>query len=282
MVDANGAAPHRGPSPRRWCREPLLHFALLAGLLFAADRLLPGDARETILISDATVHHLVRQAEEAELRPLSLAERDEVVRAFVEEEILYREAYRRGLDRGDSMMRRNLILKMRGLLADETRRPDGAELREYFAANQDRYARPPSFDLEHLYFSDPADPPADLADRLDAGAAPMPVGEIFRELETTLASFTQQDVGALFGADVAKIAAGIEEGRWSGPIASPHGVHFIRVSARRPGGEVAFEDVARFLEADWALEQAQRKVEAEVKRLRAAHYEVVFEPGTHD
>ena len=107
----------------RWLREPLLHFAVLAGLLFVIDYWASERQRDEIVVSQQTIDYLIKQREDLELRQLAAEERQDTIDQFIEDEILYAEAYKRGLDRGDSRMRRNLILKMRGLLAGEISEP---------------------------------------------------------------------------------------------------------------------------------------------------------------
>ena len=97
----------------RLLREPMLHFFALAALLFVLEAYFSAGQKTRIVVDQVTADYLIRQREDLELRVLDEAERASVVDAYVEDEILYREAYRRGLDQGDSRMRRNLILKMR-------------------------------------------------------------------------------------------------------------------------------------------------------------------------
>lgn len=109
---------------RRILYEPLFHFLILAGLLFFVDALLSVDTKEQILVDRQTAQYVIKLREELELRPLSPEEKQAVVENYVADEILYRESYKRGLDKSDTRMRRNLILKMRGLITDEVKTPD--------------------------------------------------------------------------------------------------------------------------------------------------------------
>ena len=97
-------------------KEPLFHFLLLAALLFVLEHVFSSTQKEKIIVDQQTAEYLVKQREDLQLRKLSPAEREVTINSFVEDEILYNEAYKRGLDKSDSRMRRNMILKMRGLL----------------------------------------------------------------------------------------------------------------------------------------------------------------------
>lgn len=88
--------------------EPLVHFLALAALLFVLDQVFSSTQKEKIIVDEQTADFLIKQREDLELRKLTPEERQETIAAFIEDEILYREAYKRGLDKGDTRMRRNL------------------------------------------------------------------------------------------------------------------------------------------------------------------------------
>ena len=150
------------PLVKSFFGEPLVHFLILAGFLFALEHVWSSKQKEKIVVDQQTVEFLINQREELELRQLSTEERRQVINTFIEEEILYREAYKRGLDKGDSRMRRNLILKMRGLLMGEIQRPTETELKEYFEIHRHQYRRPATLSLEHVFFRDSSKVPKGL------------------------------------------------------------------------------------------------------------------------
>lgn len=144
--------PSRGraaPLLRRWLGEPLLHFLLAGLLLFAAYGVLNPRA-ESALASRRI------ELTEGDLRQMSLAwlaqgrpaptpeQLQSLVESRVREEILYREALARGLDRRDSVVARRLLRNMRFLRdeesAPEPSRADEAErlLREARALGMER------------------------------------------------------------------------------------------------------------------------------------------------
>ena len=63
-------------------------------------------------------------------------------KSAIDDEVLLREAYRRGLDR-DAVVRQHLVQKMRYILGEDEATPTEAELRAYLAANRERYRSPP-------------------------------------------------------------------------------------------------------------------------------------------
>lgn len=81
-------------------REPLVHFLGLAALLFVANAVFSGEDREVITVDVATQEYLVQQRQDLLLRDMTDEEKAAVVESFIEEEILVREARKRGLENG--------------------------------------------------------------------------------------------------------------------------------------------------------------------------------------
>ena len=258
----------------RWLREPLLHFAVLAGLLFVIDYWASERQRDEIVVSQQTIDYLIKQREDLELRQLAAEERQDTIDQFIEDEILYAEAYKRGLDRGDSRMRRNLILKMRGLLAGEISEPTSAQLRTWYEQNPDRFTIPETWSVEQVFFSDPESVPEALLEQLNTGLAPTTVGETRLDVPRRLREVSQGQLVGILGPDGTKRLLGTEAGAWVGPIDSTLGVHFVRVTGYRQAFRQPYEIVARYLGGEWMLEQTRRRVEQEVEMLRT-NYKIV-------
>ncbi len=248
--------------------EPLVHFLVLAALLFLLEAVFSGVRKETIVVDQQTIDYLIQQREELQLREVDPDERRETIATFVEEEILYREAYRRGLDKGDSRMRRNLILKMRGLLVGDVAAPTEEELRTFFEENRERFASPATWSLEQVYLSDPRQVPPGLREALRAGLDPKSVGESLLSVGNKLPRRSQREIAGTFGAEVARAILALEDDQWQGPFESPRGVHFIRVVGREPVREASFESVMSYVEGEWVLAQSRKAIVQEIDRLR--------------
>lgn len=261
-----------------WLREPVLHFAVLAALLFVLDYFARQAQKEQIVVSRETAEFLIQQREDLELRELSPEERRETIDSFVEDEILYNEAYKRGLDRGDSRMRRNMILKMRGLLGGEVGEPTDEELREWYEQNRERFVRPPTLSLEQVFFGDPQAIPAGLPESLNAGLDPSTIGEDRFETPRNLVQVFQRELVGRFGPDAAGAILALDDDRWHGSFESPLGIHFVRVTGREPAMDPPYERVKPYLAGEWTLAQTRARIEREVESLRD-DYEIVIEGG---
>jgi hypothetical protein len=275
------AAEARAPAARRhrlWAflrGEPLVHFALLGALLFAASALWQRERPETIVIDRATVDALVEQQGQILGRPPSAEERALLVQGLVDDAVLLREAYRRGLEQ-DAVVERHLVQKMRFVLGEEIAEPTEAELREHFAATAERYRNPPTVSLDQVFYADPAAVPDGLLERLRAGADFRSLGDRLFMLGHRLARYSAADLADLFGDELARRVFELPAGVWQGPFESPEGAHFIRVAEHQPASVPAFEEVRDWVREDWRHARQQALVADQLGALRG-RYRIVVE-----
>ncbi|MFC1665113.1 peptidyl-prolyl cis-trans isomerase [Pseudomonadota bacterium] len=266
------------PLTHQILREPLIHFLLIAILLFLIDSSFSSIRSENIVVDKQTAKYLIEQRENLELRPLTLEEKQETIDSFVDDEILYAEAYRRGLDRGDSRMRRNLILKMRGLLTDEVGPPTETQLREYFESRRTEYMYPANWSIQQVIYNGPSQIPDALLEKLNSGLDASALGEYRPGMGRTIKRMSKKDIAANFGPKAALFILNINDDRWHGPVESIHGIHFIRIISRVPARDADFEHIRNYLKTDWMLAQSRLIVQQETKRLRK-NYNIVVETG---
>jgi peptidyl-prolyl cis-trans isomerase C len=270
-------------------REPLFHFLLLGALIFAVSawRERGRPAENTVArieITAGTVGWLRegftrqwhRAPDDAELRGL-LAD-------HIREEVLYREALALGLDRDDTIVRRRMAQKMEFLTQDIVAvvEPEDAALRKFFEGNAMRYAKAARVSFRHVYFSKErrggrleADARAAL-EALAKGASEETIGDPYlRELEFTHAG--AEDIAAALGAEFAGRVLAFPAGEWRGPVASPYGVHLVRVSERAEPQPVAFEAVREAVVRDLADERRRTANREFVERLKERYQIIVDE-----
>ena len=248
-------------------REPLVHFFLLATLLFAADYYWWAKQKEKIIVDQRTAEFLVKQREDIALRELSPQERRQVIESYVEDEILYREAYKRGMDKGDTRMRRNMILKMRGLLVGEVREPSEQQLRAFFDENTDRYRRLATITVEHFYYADPTEVPEGVLEQLQVAVSSDGFGEVLLGYDTMLRDLSNRDLSGIFGPDTARRILELGDNDWHGPFDFPRGVVFVRVVDRQAAKPARSDYVWQYIADDWRLAKSRQAIEAEVERL---------------
>jgi parvulin-like peptidyl-prolyl isomerase len=248
-------------------REPLVHFAVAGGLLFAAYAVVnrgvsaAGATDRTIRITERELTWLTETSARSSQRALEQSELPGLVADYLREELLAREARALELDRDDTVVRRRLAQKMNFILEDTARlaSPTDADLRARFQAGQARFQTTPRSSFEHVYFS--ADKRGDraVADAREAlarlrqggpDAVPAAMGDASL-LPATLSDADERAITTQFGAEFARAVAALEPGAWNGPVASEFGQHLVRVTARDAGRPRSFDEARAELVDDW-------------------------------
>ena len=204
------------------------------------DLLMPPE-QEPLVIDRASIDALMNDQTALLGRPLTEEERSSVVERAIDDAVLLREAYKRGLDR-DAVVERHLVQKMRFVLGEEVPEPSAVELRAYLAANRERYRGPPTVTLDHVFYADPAGVPGELLARLQNGRSIDGLGDPLSMLGDALPRYTVRDLMGLVG-PVARRVFESPVGEWQGPARSERGVHFMRVAAHHPPSMPSFEEL---------------------------------------
>lgn len=257
-------------------REPLVHIALLGAGLFLLDSLATSTSKPEIYVSTSTQNFIVKGREDLLLRTLSNTEREEMIEQYIADEILYNEAYQRGLDRGDTRMRRSLIFKMRGLLAGEIGEPTEKDLRSWFEENTQQYMTAEAWTFQQIYFRNQAAIPDNILEELKTGGEEI-YGDTHFQLRREMTELTAADLSLKFGPNASRQIIAIDDSNWHGPITSKLGFHFVRLVGRIPPEPLSFDAMKPYLAGDWRLAMVAQRVDAEVSALRS-EYDIVIEP----
>jgi parvulin-like peptidyl-prolyl isomerase len=238
---------------KRWLREPLLHFLLAGGLLFAAYAWLdPGNDSppRVVHITAAKVTWLEETWQKQWLRPPSESELRGLVRDYLEEELLAREAKELGLDEDDTIVRRRLAQKMAFLVEDTARlvEPSQDALRQLYDGDPSRYQVPARVSFRQLYFKSEAAAQRALEgletrDAADLGDASL--------LERDYSQADEQTVASVLGPELAARILGLAPGRWHGPVASSYGFHLVWVDAQQRAEARPFDQVRAQVLDEW-------------------------------
>jgi hypothetical protein len=258
-------------------REPLVHFLGLAALLFVANAVFSGDDREVITVDVATQEYLVQQRQDLLLRDMTAEEKAEVVESFIEEEILVREARKRGFE-NSSRIRALLIQNMRFFMINDIPDPTEEQLRAFFDESSERFEIEPTITYEHVFFSDPETVPANTLEVLRAGVDYRSIGDT-NTFTAKLARASERQIVATFGREQAPGILGIDDDQWHGPFTSANGVHFVRVSERHPGMRPDFEAAQNWLKQKWLMAKSREVVERELAVMSENYRIEVLQPG---
>jgi hypothetical protein len=249
----------------RAAKSRALHFLVLGGALYALTPKRDDPYKVAIASRELDALHAA-QASRAGV-PLSKREIDEVDERAIEDAVLYREALRYGLDRGDNVVRQHLVQKMLLLaedMAGATRAPTDEDLRAYYAATQARWTRGEKVHFVHVF-----------AARHDAIAALAPVARASRETPPMVGdafpssrdvTATREGVLAVYGDPFAQAVFAQEQDAWGDPIESKFGWHLVKVLGREAGRPASFEEVRGELALEWAVDRRHKAIAAFLTR----------------
>lgn len=255
---------------RATLREPLTHFALVGGLLFAAwsyynpDDALDADSRIITVDREQLLTFLqYRNAAfepgyfEAQYEAMSDEQRAQLARNFVREEAMVREAKALALDENDYVIRRRLIQKIEYLVSDVDLTPDPPSeeaLRAYYDSHRGDFRQDAEFTFTHVFIDaerDHSGGPEREAQRVlaklrAAGAGfndATSYGDRFPYRRNYVRQFLRpvaNDFGPEFAASLARLKP---EDNWQGPIASNFGLHLMLLTERNEMRVPEFEEV---------------------------------------
>ena len=280
-------------------KDPLVHFALAAGLLFAGYQFL--DRSETndhcaIRFASARVRFngCQRTFTNQWQRPPTPDELNGLATNLLEEELFSREAKSLGLDQNDTIVRRRLAQKLDFLIADSSRisEPEDAGPQELLCRSCRSIQNCSDDFLQACLFQ------SGQANRCASRCARGPCPDIQRRNRTRHdrrqllvdAEFTDTDfqtVSSLFGTDFAKAAFAMPQDAWAGPVPSGFGLHLVRVTKLRPAETRPFDQVRNAVAGEWRRQQEREIREAYIAKLKekygvdiADSVKPLLEPGS--
>jgi hypothetical protein len=223
-------------------------------------------------------------------RPPTQAERQGLIKQYVRETVLYREALAMGLDKDDTIVRRRLAQKLEFLSQDLIRPspPTEEELLAYFESHLDRYRAPDLITLTQIFF-DPDKRDAQALEeaeivkvKLEALPQPPPDSRDFGDsfmLQSYYPERSETELAKLFGGGFAQSVFDLKPEQWHGPVLSGYGVHLVYVHQRQVAPSPTFSQVEERVRQDWEDERRQDLNEQFIAGL-LARYNVVIEDQT--
>lgn len=274
VLDAAAARALERGFVARWGRPPE-----------AAERraLLGEAAQDEMLYREARVLQLGREDASVRRRLLELLRALGEPRAGRDDDQLVAAAIGLGLD-DDVIVRRLLTEKMRLVLQRDAAATtiDDALLADTLARHRDDLVQPESVSLEQIFVSTDRrgsvamDDARRLAKLLRAGAIDRVAAAAQADalpLPGDLRAQPRLKLQARFGKEFADAVLALEPGSWSEPIASPFGLHVVRVEERRPEHVPTVEEARPALIEIARRERARANLARGLARLREL-YEV--------
>ncbi len=268
----------------RWLKEPLLHFVVLGIALFALHRsVAPRALTNRIVLSDSVIRGLRQDYQRRTGIAPTAEEEAALIRQYVDNEVLYREAVALGLDREDVIVRRRLVQKMEFLTEglEPIPEPSDAELQTYLDAHPERYAEVDRVTLTQVFIgsaqhgSEMESAAHAVRAQLVAGTDPAALGDPFVH-GAKFTARTERELAGVFGAPFAAQVLALPPGSWSEPLRSSYGLHLVWVAERTPGHRPVLAEVQAAVRRDYQEEHRTQANRAALDRLRQ-RYEIRIE-----
>ncbi|WP_428311755.1 peptidyl-prolyl cis-trans isomerase [Hydrocarboniphaga sp.] len=246
--------PHAMPSKLSrfpgWMREPLLHFVLLGGVLFAADHVISGrDGDPNLIVVDEKVDTEARDVfEKARGRAPNDDELYALRKVWLDNEVLYREGLKMQVDRGDPAIRDRVIFKALSNIDASVKMPPITDdmLKAWLEKHRDKYDEPTRYDFhEAVLGGERSESTARaFAEALNRGQP--------GDSQAGLRVFTGRPLSNIeqsYGSDFAKALTGAAPAQWQA-LPSKDGWHVVQLSTITPGKAADFETLRGVLSAD--------------------------------
>ena len=278
--------------------DPLVHFLAAGALLFAfgsavkpaaqADNLISVDRAALLEFIQYRSKAFEPAAAATILDGLSPEARAGIVRDYVREEALAREAEALALGVNDYVIRQRMVQKVEFLAeaaAEAIAEPGDADLAAFYDANRGRYTSPPAATMTHVFVSTEKKPLetahaealALLAELKKAKAGfndATAYGDRFlfhKNYVDRTDDYIQSQLGDEIADAIFDPAALLEE--WRGPFRSPYGEHLVYVAARAPSSLPPLGDILDVVKSDLMEERRQEAIENAVEAI-VAKYQV--------
>lgn len=230
-------------------KQPLIWFALIGLALFVIDGQFTVNRNE-VFVSSALRDRLGTLWLTQTGQAASATELDALVENWIQEEVLYQEALRLGLDQDDSIVRRRLVQKLSFIAeSEESPAPEYEDLLAYYQANLQDYTLPVRYSFQQLFFSQAIQAEQALT-ALANGANPRDLGESSM-LNPGYAYRSALDLNATFGAGFADQLTELETGLWQGPVQSGFGLHLVLLNAVHAEQISPFDTIQRQVTEDY-------------------------------
>jgi len=267
---------HRARKLPGWLHEPLLHFVILGGVLFAADHVISSRADDpyTIVVGTDVDHEAIELYTKARGHAPSEQELKALHKIYLENEVLYREGLAMQVDKGDDAIRERVIFKALSVVDANVKLPeaDDKTLRAWFETHREKYDEPVRFNFQEAVLAGDTSESAvrTFVDALNGGT-PGDAQAGLRVFKDRPQSNLVQSYGIDFAKELEESPAGV----WRA-MKTRDGWRAIRLDSTTPAKPAVYEVLRFVVLQDWKDAIGSEQRTAAVQAL-ARKYKVVFE-----
>jgi len=277
---------------RRFITEPLTAFVLIAAGIFALDAVQPEHEfmegsespaaafspslpdLNTIVINQKMVSDIEEDFRWLHGTMPSAEETTQLVRRWIDEELVFREALAQQMYLTDGKMRGHFVEKVRLLWAGVPDDPTEMQLLDYYLDNLDEYHAEPRMSFTQVFYEQLPEDATEVLARLRAGE--VVAGERYW-LGDTMDNYAESILRTSFGGDFYNALAQAPLQQWIGPVESVRGFHFLQVSAMVQPEPLAYGDIRDRVAKDWLNAESFRRIAEQTAELEK-RFLIVIEP----
>jgi hypothetical protein len=241
-----------------------------------------------VVFTEADLAQVSATFERTWSRPPTAVELRKAFDRYVRNEVFYREALARELDRNDPVIKMSLVRKitMLGTAQAQAAEPSDAEMKAYFELRTERYRIPASFNLMQVYLS-----PDKHGERIGTVAAELLAGlreqdprpEALAELGNMLMlpnvakDISEEQLARTYGTVFRDNVMSLAVGRWEGPVESGYGLHLVKVTRREESQIPEWTEVRDRIAMDMQYEGSKAAEDQFYAEILPRHQVVVSE-----
>lgn len=278
-------------------REPLLHFMFIGAVIYLLYAVfaepVAEEGNKTIVVSAGEIEWMNASWRKRWNRLPTAEELDGLIKQYIKETVLYREALVMGLSKHDQVIRRRLGQRLEFLAKDlvALTPPTEEELQSYFMEHQEYYSESTRYTFSQVFVDPDKRGDATLDDAEKIKAALIAKGKNIEDvsglgdglmLQNYYPGKDQDEIQKQFGSGFAESLVELSPGQWYGPVLSGYGVHLVYVHSIVEPPAVVFEDVSQRVTLDWETEKGIELNDQFYKSLREQYTVVIEEPAVDD
>ena len=255
-------------------KEPFILFTIPAILIFLLYAFTSSSNEYRIILTNEQIESYIENQENLLGYKFNPDQKEEAINRFINDEILYREAKRRGLDISDGKIHHRLINKMLFIYQVEVNEPTQSELEIFYTKNREYYIKPERISFEHSFFSTKPSNATSIINELKKTDETTKIGENFW-LGNKLNKYSRKELEPIFGVDFTENILMLEPGNWYGPYSSNKGFHFVKVLEKESDEYIPMNKLGNTLKEDWFKTQSAKNIEKRIDELRNK-YKIVY------
>ena len=205
---------------------------------------------------------------------------------YIKDEILYREAISKNLDKNDPSVRLAMVRKitMMGITQTDVSNLKDEDIEAYYALRKERYRLSAIFDFEQVYLS------TKRGDNIEDDAQ-----QLLEQLQNENPSseelinygdasminnlhfnIDEEGLDRIFGSGFGSTVLSIPTGEWTGPIQSGYGLHIVRITNRTESRIPELKEVLQKVITDMSYEN-RKAAEDQFYSELVPRYKVVYD-----